>query len=98
MELCAAAEPARVLLERRLEIERPERHAGKPVFPQVRLEAQLQVSRDRIQALILEFIGVDLVGQADPASFLLLIDQNPEPGFGDDAHGFMQLVAAIASF
>ena len=47
--------------------------------------------------LVLQFIGVDFVDESDAAAFLLLINQHAGLRFGDEAHGRMQLIAAIAA-
>jgi hypothetical protein len=41
---------------------------------------------------------VDLVDQSDAAPFLLLVDEHSAPVEGNEAHGFVQLIPAIAAF
>jgi len=69
---------------------------SKPIGPEVGRKAQPLVRLDRVQSLILELIGTQLVMQPDPAAFLADVEDHA-PALGrDQIHGKLELVAAIA--
>ena len=49
----------------------------------VGLEAEALVRLDRVEALVLQLVRANLVGQADAASFLVEIQQHASPFRGD---------------
>ena len=63
----------------------------------VGLEAQLLVGFDRVEALVLQFVGLELGQEADAASFLLLVDQHASAGLGDHLQRHLELLLAIAA-
>ena len=67
------------------------------VVAQVGREAQRQVGLDRVQAAVLQVVGLDLVDQADAAPFLAQVDEHPAPLLGDALHGQVALEAAVAA-
>ena len=67
------------------------------VIAAVGLVAQRQVGLDRVEALVLQVVGLDLLDQADAAAFLRQIDQHAGPFLADHLHGQVELVAAIAA-
>src|SRR5687767_582998 len=63
----------------------------------IRLEAQALVRLHRIEALILELVGANLVRQPDAASLLVQIEEHTAAFFGDPLHGRLELKAAVAT-
>ncbi len=66
------------------------------VVTRVGAEPERGVGLDRVEPLILQAIGADLLDQADASPFLRQIDQRPCPFGADHLQGHMQLVATIA--
>ncbi len=64
---------------------------------QVRLESELLIRFHRIRAPVLQFIGAQLIHQADAAPFLQFVDQQPPALFRDRLQRQLQLGAAIAA-
>lgn len=60
-------------------------------------EAQHLVGVDGIQAVVLQVVGPQLVGQTDTPPFLGEVQQNAATAFGDGGHAAAQLLAAIAA-
>src|SRR3990172_888521 len=54
-----------------------------PVVALVRLETKMLIGLDRIDTLVLQVIGLDLVGEPDPTPFLAHVQDYPAP-FGPD--------------
>src|SRR6185369_14092366 len=62
----------------------------------VGFEAEALVRLDGVEALVLQFIGLELVDEADAAAFLREIEQYACAMLADDADGAAYLIAAIA--
>lgn len=60
-------------------------------------EAEGEIGIDGVHAFVLEFVGFDLVGEADAAAFLSEIDEDATAFVGDHGHGGFELLAAIAA-
>ena len=67
------------------------------VVAQVGAEAEAFVRLDGVESLFLEFVGADLVGEADAASFLAHVDEHTAADFLDLGEGAVELAAAIAA-
>ena len=67
---------------------------GEP--PLVSLEAKPLIGIDRVETLVLELIGLELVDESDPAPLLCEVEQDPRSLFADRRNGAAQLVPAIA--
>ena len=67
------------------------------VVPLVRLEAEVLVRLHRIESLILQCIGADLVRETDAPSLLIQVEQHAPPFGGYPAHREVQLVSAVAA-
>ena len=63
----------------------------------VGLEAQFDIGIHRIETLVLQFVGVDLVAEADAASLLVEVDDGTLALPLDHLHGAVQLLAAVAA-
>ena len=61
------------------------------------LEAEALVGFDRVEAGVLQFVGLQLGHQADAASFLLLVDQDAGAFVADHRQRKFELLAAIAA-
>ena len=59
--------------------------------------AKFQVGFDRVHALFLQLICVNLVHQSDTAPFLIKVEHHAFTFLLDEAHSLVQLFAAIAS-
>ena len=59
--------------------------------------AEFEVRLDGVAAVVLEFVGAELVHEADAATFLLLVEEDSGSGFGDHGHGEFELLAAVAA-
>ena len=70
---------------------------AETVLAEIHVEAELSVGFHRVVALFLQLIGFDFGRQANAASFLAHIDHNSATGFGNLAHGLMELRATIAT-
>src|SRR5262245_3656582 len=68
-----------------------------PVLAGVRLEPELEVRLDRVETLLLELVGAQLVQQADPASLLRQIQEDAEPFRLDPGERPPELLAAVAA-
>ena len=60
-------------------------------------EPEMQVGIDGVVALLLQFVGCYFGHQPDAAPFLIHIQHNAFAFFFDDAHGLVQLIAALAA-
>ena len=58
---------------------------GKLKIAAIRLEAQFLVGFDRVEALVLQRVGLQLGHQADAAAFLLFVEQDAGACVGDGA-------------
>ena len=67
------------------------------VVTKVGAEAERVVGLDRVLALILELVGLELVEQADPAPFLAHVDEDAAPLVLDDGQRLVELGAAVAA-
>ena len=71
--------------------------ARQLVVAQIGFEAQPLVGFHGVGALILQFVGAQLVQQADAAPFLMLVDQQAAAFVGDRLQRQFKLRAAIAA-
>ncbi len=71
--------------------------AGDAVFPLVGLVAQGQVGVHGVVAVVLQVVGPQLAQQPNASTFLAQIEQHALAFYGDLAHGFVELRAAIAA-
>ena len=60
------------------------------------LEAEGEVGLDRIEALVLKFVGADLLDKADAATLLRQVDEHADPLLADHVERHVELVAAVA--
>src|SRR5687767_8132428 len=67
-----------------------------PVLARIRLEAELEVRLDRVEALLLELVRPELVEQADAAPLLGEIEHDAEPFGLDPFQCTRELLAAVA--
>src|SRR3954452_10519791 len=67
------------------------------IVPQVWGEAELLVGFDGVHAFVLEAVGLHLVQEAYAAAFLLHVCYDALALCGDDLHGGLQLLSAIAA-
>ena len=67
------------------------------VVAQVDRQAELEVGVDRVQALVLEVVGAQLVQQADPAALLGEVEQDAGALALDHRQRRLELLAAIAA-
>ena len=67
------------------------------VVARVDLVAEGEVGLDRVEALVLQVVGLDLFDQPDAAAFLRQIDQHAGPFAADHLQGHVELVAAVAA-
>jgi hypothetical protein len=72
-----------VISRTRLETQQLQHFGGQFISAAVGGKAQLHVGLHRIQAMVLQFIGLQLGHQADPAALLLLVEQNAGALLGD---------------
>ena len=63
----------------------------------VRLESQALIRLHGVETLVLQFVSLQLGHQADTASFLLFIDENPCTFFGDHRQREFELLPAVAA-
>ena len=63
----------------------------------VGFEPQFFVGFNRVEALVLQCVGLQLGHKADAAAFLLFVDQDAGAGLGNEAEGHFELLAAIAT-
>ena len=75
----------------------PEDLGSGPVLPQVRGEAQLDVGVHRVQPLLLEGVGLELVDEADAPALLAHVQHHAPALRLDLPHGSRQLLAAVAA-
>ena len=59
-------------------------------------KAQPAVGLDRIEPAVLQSVGAQLVGEADPAAFLAKVEQNAAAVCADDLQRFLELRPAVA--
>ena len=67
------------------------------VVAHVGAEAEHLVRLDRVEALVLERVGLELVLEADPAALLAHVEDDALPRVLDRAHGRVELRAAVAA-
>ncbi len=61
-------------------------------------QAQLDVGVDGVEAAVLQLVGLQLVGDADPPALVAAqVDDHAQAGFGDQAQGGVELGAAVAA-
>ena len=63
----------------------------------VSLVAEFEVGLDRVAALVLQRVGLELGHETDAAAFLVFIDENAGALGGDEAEREMKLVVAVAA-
>ena len=88
------------LLVRSRIVVRPRSHedlGADPVVAQVGREAEALVRLDRVQALVLEVVGAELVHEADAPPLLAHVDDDAAPLLVDPLQGRLELVAAVAA-
>ena len=68
-----------------------------PILPQISGKSEFLIGFDGIASLILKFVGMDLIENADTPALLAQIDKDSGAGFCDLPHGGMELIAAIAA-
>src|SRR5690348_5412843 len=71
--------------------------SADPVVAQILLESELQIGLNRVEALVLQRVSLDLVRQPDTTPFLMQVDDYASLGSQDPFDGFGQLLAAIAA-
>ena len=81
----------------RRDLEVLEDGGGELELAVVGAEAQLLVSFDGVEALVLELVGTELGHEANAATLLLLIEQDAGAFCGDEAEGEVELVVAVAA-
>ena len=59
-------------------------------------KAEPTIGIDRIKAPILQRIGPDLVGKANPPPLLAQVKEDPSPRFANDPESFVKLRSAVA--
>ena len=79
------------------EAEHLENRGRKLVFAAVSAVAKFEVGFDRIEALILQFVGLKFGHETDAAAFLIFVEQDSGACIGDCRKGKFELLAAIAS-
>src|SRR3954468_11314817 len=67
-----------------------------PVVALVGLEPEALVGLDGVEALVLQLVGADLVGQADAAPLLVEVEEHAAAFGGDPCHRGVELRAAVA--
>lgn len=73
-------------------------HAGRHLkIAQISRKAQLQVGLDRVQPLILQRVGLELVGQANATAFLTQVHQHALALLTNLLHSQVQLRATVAA-
>ena len=68
-----------------------------PVVAQVGGQAELEVGVDRVEPLLLELVGAQLVEQADPAALLGEVEQHAAALALDHRQRRLELLAAVAA-
>ncbi len=71
---------------------------GKPIVSRIGGEAKFLVGLDRVHAAVLQFVGAQLVHEADAAPLLRQIQQDAGRRRGNAAQRKFELRAAIAAF
>jgi hypothetical protein len=66
------------------------------VSAQIDAETQTLIRLDRVCSGVLQCIGADLVDDADPSSFLLLVNDRSTIFFRSEPNSLLKLLAAIA--
>jgi len=79
------------------DVERLEYLGGELEVAAVGLVAEFKVGFDGVEALVLKFVGAELGHEADAPAFLLLVEKNACARVGDEGHGELKLLAAVAS-
>jgi len=80
----------------RLHAHRAQDTRGQLKSPAVRVKPKLKIGLNRVQSLILQFVGAQLRHQPDAAPLLLLVDQNACARLDDLVQRQLQLQTAIA--
>ena len=70
---------------------------AEAVLAQVGREAELEIGLHRVEALLLQLVGVDLRGEADAAPLLPHVEQDAAAGLLDLLQRGVELAAAIAA-
>ena len=73
-------------------------HVGRhPVVALVVAEPERLVGLHRVQPVVLEGVGPDLVHQTDPAALLAQVEDDPRLLLADEPQRRLELVAAVAA-
>src|SRR5690348_2976460 len=67
------------------------------IVPEVIFESEFQVGFDRVEPLILEGVGFDLIAEANPAPLLMEVNDHTCISLDNLPDGFLQLLPAVAS-
>src|SRR5260221_10107795 len=67
------------------------------VIPLIGLESEPFVGFDRVEPLVLQLVGANLVREADSPSLLVEIQQNAAAFLGDSLHRRVSLLPAVAT-
>jgi len=78
--------------------EDPEHAGGTLVTPKIRREAEDSIRVDRVETVVLEVVGGDLVHDPDAASLLGQVQEDASRRVPDSLHRGIELLTAIASF
>ena len=76
--------------------ERAQHRRGMAIVALVVGKAEPPIGIDRVEPAVLQRIGAELVGKADPAAFLAEVEQHAAAGLADDPQRFLELRPAIA--
>src|SRR5262249_42214114 len=66
-------------------------------LPRVGRKAELEVRLDRVEALLLQLVRLQLVEEPDPATLLRHVEEHPAIFGGDAPEGEVELLAAVAA-
>ena len=80
----------------RRNIQHPQHLRRQLKVPAVSGVSQFQVGLDRIPPMVLQLIRLQLRHQANPAAFLVLVEQDPTPFLGNRRQRKLELLSAIA--
>src|SRR6185369_4147113 len=67
------------------------------VVPEILFKAQLEIRFDGVATLVLQRVGLDLVGKADAAALLVHVDEHAFALLIDHAQRVADLIAAVAA-
>ena len=81
----------------RLDLEGVDHGRGVVVAAHVAVEAEVEVGLEGVEAVVLQLVGPDLLGDADAAAFLAHVEDQAEVIGGDAVEGELELVAAVAA-